>query len=169
MNFLLYLAINIYVISQSAFSLESLKNSNGYITKFLLKKTIVHDSLSSTEFYRKGLILFKQRDFKAAILSFDIAIMLKPDFAEAYNERANAKFDGNFWSSEITAWDDYETAIKFSPQNGKPYFDRGIRKNDIQNVRNANGIGNGCLDICKAYQLGFANEKAYYFKECGCK
>lgn len=124
------------------------------------------DTLTAIDYYDKGVILLGQKNYKEALLNFDKAIVMKPDFAEAYNERANAKFDGDiFEKNQPWAWDDYQKAIDIKPNLAKPYFDRGMRKNLIQDIRNK---PDGCPDICKAYELGYPKSE-YFFSNCDCK
>ena len=73
-------------------------------------------------FYR-GLSAIDKGDFDKAIRDFTTAIELKPDFAEAYNNRGNAySRKGDF----DTAIQNYDTAIEIKPDYAEAYNNRGI-------------------------------------------
>lgn len=64
----------------------------------------------------------KQRENEAAITHYTNAIELKPDFAEAYNNRGNAyQRKGDFDS----AINDYNSALKLQPDYAEAYNNRG--------------------------------------------
>ena len=56
------------------------------------------------------------------------AIRLKPDDAEAYNNRGNAKFDLGDKQGAIA---DYNQAIRLKPDYALAYFNRGVAKYEL--------------------------------------
>jgi tetratricopeptide (TPR) repeat protein len=131
-----------------------------------LNKEINADPTNAIVYYNRGIYFFRQQKYEDALADFEKAIKLKNDFAEAYNERANTKFDGNIFNGEKSwAWDDYEKAIGLNPNLAKAYFDRGTRLEAMQGIK----LNWGCTDICKAYELGYIDQKEYYYDKCDCK
>jgi tetratricopeptide (TPR) repeat protein len=116
------------------------------------------DTSSAEQSYTRGLLFLKQKKNFEAIVCFDKAIELKPDYAEAYNERGNAQ------SSDSKALDDYSKAIALNPNFAKAYFNRGIKKNMLQSMRRPTA---GCPDICKAYELGYTKGRDF-LSNCDC-
>ena len=60
-----------------------------------------------------------------AIADYDQAIRLKPDYAEAYNNRGNAKRALERHDEAIV---DYNEAIRLKPDFAEPYYNRGNAK-----------------------------------------
>ena len=63
-----------------------------------------------------------------AIVDFDAAIRLKPDHADAYNNRGNAKAALGRHDDAIA---DYDKAIRLKPDNADAYYKRGNAKNAL--------------------------------------
>ena len=61
----------------------------------------------------------------AAIRDFDKAIQLKPDHADAYFNRGNAKLDLEQYTAAIN---DYDKAIQLKPDLAEAYINRGVTK-----------------------------------------
>ena len=57
--------------------------------------------------------------------AYDEAIRLKPDFAEAYNNRGNAKTDLGQYEAAVA---DFDEAIRLRPAYAAAYFRRGLAK-----------------------------------------
>jgi len=131
-----------------------------------LNKVIIGEPFNSQAYYERGSIYFGKRKFQSALSDFDRAIKINPDYAEAYNERANAKFDGQIFNKQQPwAWDDYRKAIELNPKLGKAYFDRGIRMNIIESAITSTW---GCEDICKALELGYPKQPKVIVGNCDC-
>ena len=63
-------------------------------------------------YYKQGNAKSLEGDYETAIASFDLAIELKPDFADAYHSRGRAKFELGDYHGAIA---DYERAIALDP------------------------------------------------------
>ena len=61
----------------------------------------------------------------AAISDYDKAIQLKPDDADAYNDRGNAK---SALGQHFAAISDYDKAIQLKPDDAHAYYARGVCK-----------------------------------------
>ena len=79
-------------------------------------------------YYKQGCTMSELGEHAAAIVNFDMAIQLKPDYAEAYYGRGNAK--GNL-DQHIAAITDYDMAIQLKFDCAEIYHNRGLIKNRI--------------------------------------
>ena len=70
----------------------------------------------------------KTNALETAIDAYDRAIRLKPDYAETYNNRGNAKNDLGRHDAAIA---DYDRAIRLKPDYAETYNNRGNAKNDL--------------------------------------
>ena len=88
-----------------------------------------------------GMSITRTGAFDQAIADYDRAIKLKPDYADAYNNRGDAYFDEGHDYRVIAAYDeanadhdraiaDYDQAIKFKPDYADAYNGRGIVYSD---------------------------------------
>jgi len=72
--------------------------------------------------------------FEEAILDYDRAIDLKPDFAQAYNNRGNAySMQGN----NARAIEDYDKALKLVPNYASAYQNRAVAHEALGNKAEA--------------------------------
>ncbi len=81
-----------------------------------------------------GAILRKQGILQKAVKVFDRAIQLKPDYAEAYNNRGNALKD---LGRAQEALDDYSKAIQLRPDYPEAYDNRGNTLRDLGRIQEA--------------------------------
>jgi len=72
--------------------------------------------------------LHAARDLERAIADYDKALELQPGFAEAYNNRGNAKDD---LGRHEEAFADYDKALELQPGLAEVYFNRGNAKHDL--------------------------------------
>jgi len=136
---------------------EILKNSELFnslsqkgIIYFMKKNAEKKETQSSEGYILMGRMKFDKENFKGAILDFDKAIEISPNYGKAYLNRALAKNETEDYEGAIN---DFDTAIKLSPKDGIGYFGRGI-----SNLKNGNKIA-AREDWNKAGELGF--EAAY--------
>ena len=83
------------------------------------------NDLAARAWFSVGYLLHQDNDFKNSIVAYDTAIHLKPDFAEAFNNRGNAKADSGQYAAAIT---DFDEAIHLKPDYAGAYINRGIAK-----------------------------------------
>ena len=70
----------------------------------------------------------KPNDLESAIAAYDEAVRLKPDYAEAYNNRGNAKHDLDRHEDALA---DHDEAIRLKPDLPEAYNNRGNAKHDL--------------------------------------
>ncbi|MDB9394841.1 tetratricopeptide repeat protein, partial [Microcystis aeruginosa] len=73
-------------------------------------------------------------DYQGAIADYNQAINIKPDYALAYNNRGNAKYDLGDYQGAIA---DYNQAINIKPDYALAYYNRGIAKYDLGDYQGA--------------------------------
>lgn len=82
------------------------------------------DVPNSPEFHvKRGEDLSAKREYDRAILEYTAAIQLKPDYAEAYNDRGFAYYLKGNGQQAIA---DFTTAIELRPNYPKAYNSRGV-------------------------------------------
>jgi len=87
-------------------------------------QAITPDSTVGAEFYlKRGEDLSGVHDFDQAIADYTTAIQLKPDYAEAYNDRGFAYYLKGDAERAIA---DYTRAIELRPNYPKAYNSRGV-------------------------------------------
>jgi len=82
------------------------------------------ESAGDPEFYlKRGEALSDAREYDRAIADYTTAIQLKPDYAEAYNDRGFAYYLKGDGTRAIA---DYTRAIELRPDYAKAYNSRGV-------------------------------------------
>ena len=85
----------------------------------------VDTQLQARAWFSVGYLYGEEDKRKAAIDAYDKAIRLKPDLAEAYNNRGSAKSDLGQYQAALA---DYNEAIRLDPDFANPYNGRGNAK-----------------------------------------
>jgi tetratricopeptide (TPR) repeat protein len=90
-------------------------------------------SAVASQLYKQGFGKLATGDTTNAIRDFSKALVLKPDFAEAYNKRgvAERRFDAS------AALADFDRAIELEPRFTEAYFNRGVTKQEKGDVKSA--------------------------------
>ena len=83
------------------------------------------NDLAARAWFSVGYLLHQDNDLKNSIVAYDTAIHLMPDFAEAFNNRGNAKADSGKYAAAIT---DYDKATHLRPDFAKAFNNRGASK-----------------------------------------
>lgn len=89
---------------------------------------------TSAELYEQGVSKFKQKDFQGAITAYTQAIEKNPNYAEAYNGRADARFRKGDKSGALA---DYSEAIKLNPNFANAYFNRARTYSNLKDKQKA--------------------------------
>jgi tetratricopeptide (TPR) repeat protein len=92
------------------------------------------DPLRARESYDAGELLLKIASYPQAILSFDRAISLAPDLADAYLLRARARIG---LSDLPRAIQDFGAVIRLRPNQPQPYVERGLAYLELKNYEPA--------------------------------
>ena len=77
--------------------------------------------------FKRGNQFYSLALYEKAIVEFDKVLQAKPDFAEAYYNRANAK---SYLKRPLAALRDYNEAISLKPDFAEAYYGRGLVMND---------------------------------------
>ena len=93
-----------------------------------------NDDLAATAWFSVGYLLFQQKKPEDAIAAYDQAIRLKPDLAEAYNNRGAVKRELGRYEDAIA---DHDQAIRLKPDYSQAYTNRGIVKRALGRYEDA--------------------------------
>ena len=93
-------------------------------------KPLAHgnQTVSAETYFRRGYMMYELERYQEAIVAYNKAIQLKPDYAKAYYNRGVAKND---LGEHFAAISDYDKAIQRKPDDAKAYNNRGVAKNDL--------------------------------------
>ncbi|MDE0634390.1 MAG: tetratricopeptide repeat protein [Candidatus Poribacteria bacterium] len=124
------------------------------------------DSILAYVYFGKGKNRSNAKEYKQAIIDFNKAIQLNPEYTRAYFERGFAKYKIRDYIGSI---DDYTQAIKFNPQYAMAYSNRGNRirslatsKADQGNIAEAHEMYEAAIeDYTRAIQSYPKYAKAY--------
>jgi len=78
-----------------------------------------------------GIQYYDGKMFKEAVTHYQIALRLKPDFAEAYNNLGNVYYDNNMRELAI---EQYETALRFKPDYPLAHYNLANAYSDKKNM-----------------------------------
>ena len=95
----------------------------------------------------------RKNDLETAIDAYDEAIRLKPDLAEAYNNRGYVKDDLGRYEAALA---DYDEAIRLKSGYAEAYNNRGVTKRNLGRYEAA------LADYDEAIRLKSDNAEAYY-------
>jgi len=122
------------VITQNGSKEAAVKQSLGYAWDYVGKgdlkiamrrfnQTWLLDPNNAQVYYGFGTILKKEGKFDEAIKMFDMAIEIKLDFWEAYNDRGNSyKNKGDF----DRAISDFSKCLQINPNSSLAHYNRGL-------------------------------------------
>ena len=85
----------------------------------------IQQSASAESYYIRGIVKSVIGLYQEAIVAFEIAIRLKPDYWEAYTGRGMAKVHLERYSDAIK---DYDAALELNPNYVEAYTGRGMAK-----------------------------------------
>ncbi len=157
--FIQYYAIHAYgenipVLTESAGSSNFITyNYNNFLT--ILKKNLpawevispeeeLANERQANEHFKKGLDLYYKNEFEKAIVEYVSAIDLKPDFADAYFNRALCKNALKNFNEAIV---DYNKVTQLEGNAADAYYSRGISKVNIGLHDDAMNDYNKAIDL----------------------
>ena len=88
----------------------------------------VDRELSTRAWFSVGYLFSLQEKREDAVAAYDQALLLKPELAEAYNNRGAEKSDLSRYEDAIV---DYDQAIQLKPNYAEAYYNRGIAKGNL--------------------------------------
>jgi len=105
----------------------------------------------------RGIVRGQMSDYQGAIVDFNEALQLKPNYYAAFYNRGITRGILGDNHGEIR---DYTSAIGFRPELGPAYFLRGMAR------VNLNQNEAGCSDLTRAHELGIAAAASEIQKHC---
>jgi len=125
-----------------------------FLLSFLLPLSAFAQAPTTPEQYcQKGLAKADKGDFEGALIDYDAAISLNPQYAAAYSARGHAKLVKRDLNGAIA---DFDIATRLDPQNGFPFGERGI-------AEQAKGeLDHALLDYDQAIKLRPTEAIGYY-------
>jgi tetratricopeptide (TPR) repeat protein len=125
---------------------------NYYDTKVVVERMRSHSPLCAEDFNKLGINKAKERDFEGAIENFDRAIKINPDYADAYNNRANVRHE---LGDDPGANKDYTEAILLNRDCAVYHNNLGIISYNSDDYRGAQAAHT------RAIQLNAGDAQAY--------
>ena len=104
-------------------------------------------------YFDSGNEKYKVSDYKGAIVDYNKAIQLDPDYINAYSSRGWAKISTEDYKGAMA---DFNTAIRLDPEEPNAYNSRGFLKGFLDDHRGA------IQDFNKSIKLDPEYETAYY-------
>lgn len=121
----------------------------------IIKAKVLDDGSQDAEkFYNAGIEDFKVRNFQGAIINFNQAITLRPDFERAYYNRGATKFEMKDYNGAIADFDKALTIV----QGADSYFSRGQAKYALGNKVGA------AEDYTKTVEIKSDYAQAFYYR-----
>ncbi len=151
------------VIGISCITLQSGQNLNVAIPSNHLKELLArsgdvkplgqdNQSISAETHLKRGYAKYRLDQYQDAIVDYDTAIGLKPDFANAYYFRGAAK---RLLGEYRDAIDDYDTAIDLKPDFARAYYSRGTMRGDLGEHLIAIQNYNKAIDVKPDYAFAY--------------
>ena len=92
---------------------------------------VKEEELTAQQWFERG---FDATDFDEQLRFYSEAVRLKPDYAEAFNNRGNARCD----KGDVTgALEDYDEAIRLKPDYADAFNNRGVARYDKGDLEGA--------------------------------
>jgi tetratricopeptide (TPR) repeat protein len=102
--------------------------------------------MRGVSYYNRGTARMAEGQYDRAILCFDKAIAIEPEFAEAYCNRGTAYYEKGEYDRAIL---DFNKAIEINPEFADAYYNRAITHYHRQEHDKAR------RDVQKAQSLGY--------------
>jgi tetratricopeptide (TPR) repeat protein len=109
-------------------------------------------SNSAIVYTARGIASYRSGDLQQAIASFNAAIRLDPDDAQAYVIRGNAWDEMGSFESALA---DYDEAIRIDPNNPAVFHDRAIM------WRHKGELDKALIDLDRAIRFSFSDARMY--------
>lgn len=116
---------------------------------------------SAESYFKEGQDKLELQDFTGAMVAFNQALALKPDYAEAYCSRANTKVAMKDARGALT---DYNKAIELNTWYPQAYNNRGYLKDLLGDCRGAITDYNRAIENDLQYSLAYYNRALSKFR-----
>jgi tetratricopeptide (TPR) repeat protein len=137
---------------------------------------ISSSEVAALEIFREGQEKFKDNKYKEALLDYERAIYLKPDFPEAYYARGNIyysygisfKYGLKRKEAMQNSRSNYDKAIQIKPDFSEAYYGRGKTYYYLQegsrlgSLEKINSVRDAISDYSKSIQINPNLSEAYY-------
>jgi tetratricopeptide (TPR) repeat protein len=157
----------LYESPSKAFKFEDhfIKMGNDWELRYQFNRLLIHrkirlldrKELIAVICYHRGVVYKSKGEYDRAILEFNKAIEIDPEFAMAYNGRGNAYQDKGEYDQAIL---DYTKAIEIDPSYANAYNNRGYVYADKGELEKA------ILDFTKATEIAPRFALAYFNRGC---
>ena len=107
---------------------------DNFCDEVVVERVRSHSPICAEDFDELGRNKAKERDFDGALENFNRAIKLNPDYANAYNNRANVRHE---LGDEAGAIEDYTKAILLNPKCSDFHKNRGIIYGKLDDIEEA--------------------------------
>ena len=110
----------------------------------------------SSECFDSGKKLHEKREYHGALANYTEAILIRPDYAEAYYNRGEVYYSIGEYNDAIA---DYTEAIRINPDYVEAYYARGVSYGKIgeseKQIEDYREVGRISPDFSKAHHLSF--------------
>ena len=120
----------------------------------LAKTDLVYAKTIKIFTYIKANEMAKRGEYEKAVKTYDRAIALDPDFADAYYNRGVAKIRLKEFREAI---EDFDKAITLKPDDIFCYFNRGVAKDQLKEFREAIEDFDKAIDLDTEYPYSYVN------------
>jgi len=111
-------------------------------------------------FLDRGIMFANQGDYNKAIMDFNDALDINPNYSSAYNNRGIVYFHQKDYNKAIA---DYTQAIRLNPNKAAMYYNRGIAYRHINEYDKAIIDYNLAIRLNPEYMLAYNNRGYIHF------
>lgn len=114
--------------------------------------SVTRNALSAQEYFERGLKHHNLANYDFALADYNEALLLLPDFVEAYNNRGLVKYQQGDYDGAIK---DYDQVIRRKPDFAESYHNRGLARHSRGDYDGAIEDYNQTLNLNPAYALAY--------------
>ncbi|MFQ3576497.1 MAG: tetratricopeptide repeat protein [Cytophagales bacterium] len=120
-----------------------------------VEQIVTEDYSDAVTIYKRGLERLENYDYEGSIEDFSKVIDMKPNYTDAYMNRAEAKEALSDFESAI---EDYDKVLEFAPNDIPALYKRALMKNEIGDYEGA------IIDLNQAIELYPTYSYAYFYR-----
>ncbi|MDM9382384.1 tetratricopeptide repeat protein [Chlorogloeopsis sp. ULAP01] len=106
----------------------------GLVTAGIIYAIYTINSVNSTELYKQANTFYDLQRYQDALLTYEKAVKIRPDYAEAWNGQGKALFKLKEYKAALTA---YDKAIQLQPNYLEAWIGRGFVLKNLQRNQEA--------------------------------